>query len=443
MNKNQKTLKEKVSLSGVGLHTGHKVAVTFKPAEENSGIRFIRTDLSENVVIKAGPENVVTEERLPRCTSIRKGDAVIHTVEHLMGVLSGLGVDNLEVEINGDELPGMDGSGKDFLQAFKAVGFQEQKAAKKYFYIAEPIGIERNGASVFIVPADDLRISYTLNYDHPFLRAQFFSVTITEETFEKEVAPSRTFCLEEEAEKLREMGLGRGANYSNTLVVGEKGVKENTVRFENEFARHKVLDFIGDLYLMGMPLRGHVFAVKSGHSLNLEVLKQLIRQKEDSQSGRFVPDYNFIEGEEIDIQRIMKILPHRYPFLFVDRIVELEKGKRVVGIKNVTINDQFFQGHFPSRPMMPGVLMIEAMAQTAGIAVLSHANHLGKIAFFMGADKIKFRKVVVPGDQLVMEAEVIRDRSKTAMIQAKARVGGEIVAEAEMLFSFTDASYLD
>ena len=252
-----------------------------------------------------------------------------------------------------------------------------------------------------------------------------------------------TFCLEREAEELRKKGLGKGANYENTLVVGEHGVKENKLRFQDEFARHKVLDFIGDIYLLGMPIRAQAFAVKSGHALNMALLKKIYQQKMKYESKGIVPHYEVGDKKEIDIQGIMKILPHRYPFLLVDRVIELEKGKRAVGIKNVTANDSFFQGHFPTRPVMPGVLMIEAMAQTAGVAVLTNKEHLGKLAFFMAVDKVKFRRVVVPGDQLILEVKVLRDREKTTQIRAEARVGTEIVAEADMMFSFTDATYLD
>jgi len=236
------------------------------------------------------------------------------------------------------------------------------------------------------------------------------------------------------------MGLGKGADYTNTLIVGEKGVINNTLRYDDEFARHKVLDFIGDLFLLGGPIKGHVFAVKSGHSLNLGLLKKIYQQQKKNEDHQKIMSDNFDSAKSMDIHQIMKILPHRYPFLLVDRVVKIEKGKMAVGIKNVTITDNFFQGHFPSKPIMPGVLIIEALAQTAGMAVLTTDQHRGKVAFFMGADKVKFRKMVVPGDQLFLETEVIRDRLKTASIRGTAKVNGEVVAEAEMLFSFTDAA---
>lgn len=443
MSMKQKTIKTECQLSGVGLHTGCKVRMTCKPADENTGINFIRVDLSGRPVIKVDPLNIHIDTTMPRCTAIGEGRAVIYTVEHFMSVLCGLGISNLIIEIDARELPGLDGSGIEYLTALKNAGIVEQNAEAACFEIKEPLGVELNGCSIYMVPAGDFRISYTLDYNHPALRSQFFSAQITGGIYEREIAPCRTFCLENEADELRARGLGQGANYRNTLVVGKHGVIDNQVRFGDEFARHKVLDFIGDLYLLGMSIRGHVFAVKSGHTLNIELLRKILKQKEKYETKGKMPA-SLIKGQrEIDINGIMSILPHRYPFLLVDRVIEIVQGKRAVGIKNVTINEIFFQGHFPTRPVMPGVLMVEAMAQTAGVVILTNDLHRGKVAFFMAADKVKFRKVVNPGDQLLMEIEVVRDKSRTVQVKAQSKVEGEVVAEAEMLFSFTDASYLD
>lgn len=443
MAEQQKTIKNEFTLSGIGLHTGCKVTMRCLPAPAGSGISFIRVDAPHRPVIHVDPSNMHIDTGIPRCTSIGKDDMVIHTVEHFMSVLCGIGISNLTVEIDAFELPGLDGSGLDFLKAIKNAGIVEQGLLLQHFDIVEPVGVELNGCSIYVTPAPELKISYVLDYDNPLLRSQFFSTTITPEIFEQEIAPSRTFCLESEAEELKKTGLGKGASYDNTLVVGKNGVIKNTVRFSNEFARHKVLDFIGDLYLLGMRIRGHVFAVKSGHTLNMQLLKKIHEQQQRSQKKTSLAHFELGNRKEIDITGIMQILPHRYPFLLVDRVVDIECGKRGVGIKNVTINDNFFQGHFPSRPVMPGVLMVEAMAQTAGVVILTSEAHRGKVAFFLAVDKVKFRKVVVPGDQLIMEVNVIRDRPRTAQVSAVARLGDEVVAEAEMMFSFTDASYLD
>ena len=442
MSEHQATIKKEFTLSGVGLHTGNQVQVKFKPAPEDAGVNFIRMDLPHHPVLKANALNVLVDDSVPRCTTIGQGPMRIHTVEHLLSVLNGLGVDNIHIEVNGNELPGLDGSGIEFLKAIQKAGLVSQNASRRIFYVKEPLGVECNGCSIFIFPSSELRISYALDYDHPLLKSQFVSLKIDPQSYEREIAPCRTFCLEKEAKELQANGLGKGANFQNTLVVGSKGVIDNKVRFPDEFARHKILDFIGDLYLLGMPIRGHVFATKSGHTLNLRLLKAIVQQKDKYEISGKVASYDLKGKPVFEIQDIMKILPHRYPFLLVDRVMIAEHGKKAVGIKNVTINDNFFQGHFPTRPVMPGVMMVEAMAQAAGVVVLTNEAHRGKLAFFMAADQVKFRRVVVPGDQLVMEVDVLRDRSKTTQLRCIAKVGDEIACEAELVFSFTDASYL-
>ncbi|HOW35616.1 MAG TPA: UDP-3-O-acyl-N-acetylglucosamine deacetylase [Candidatus Omnitrophota bacterium] len=452
MSDSQKTIRKEVILKGVGLHTGSKTTVRLKPAEPNTGIRFVRVDLPGCPVIKAELSSLLPAG-VPRCTSIGTDGAAIHTVEHLTSVLCCLGVNNLIVEIDGNELPGLDGSANDYLKAVKDAGLVDQNEPRNLFEIREPVWVENGDASILIVPAADLKISYTLHYEKTAFNSQFLSLNVTPENFEREIAPSRTFCLEREAEELRKQGLGKGANYDNTLVITKDGgVKNNTLRFENEFVRHKVLDLLGDLFLLGFPIHGHIFAQKSGHTLNIALLKKIIEQKKKYDSSKALrepaavsaPEVKGVpsSGGELDIHQIMNILPHRYPFLFVDRVVSFEPGKRAVGVKNVTINDNFFQGHFPARPIMPGVLMVEAMAQVGGIAVLTGEQHKGQLAFFLSTDKVKFRKVVSPGDQLVIEAEVVRDKSRTAQIRAWAKVGEDVVSEAEIMISFVDESYL-
>lgn len=438
----QRTILKPFTLSGVGLHKGTHVNVHFKPAAANEGIRFIRVDLPAKPAIQLGEACVVSDPNITRCTAISNQDVMIVTVEHLTSVLWGVGIDNLIIEIDGDELPGLDGSGIEYLKAFKNAGILEQDAPKQSYRIQEPIGVSQDGASILITPADDFQISYTLSYDHPGLKSQYFSLVLDEASFEREIAPCRTFVLERETKALMAQGLGRGANHTNTLVVGDSGVLDNTLRFPDEFVRHKILDCIGDLFLLGFPIKGHIFATKSGHALNRQLLKKIAQQKKKYDSQGFIYQPEYVRGPEINIQQIMKILPHRYPFLLVDRVINLDPGKKAVGVKNVTINDSFFQGHFPSRPIMPGVLMVEAMAQTAGIVILTNPSHHGKLALFMAVDKIKFRKVVVPGDQIFLEVEIVRDRSRSALVKGVARVGGEVAAEAEIMLSFTDADYL-
>jgi len=440
---NQRTIKKYIVLKGVGLHTGDQVTLVFKPAGIDFGIKFTRVDLDNHPVLEADVTCIVSNPNIHRCTSIGKDGVIIHTVEHLLSVLYGLGISNLSIEINASEIPGLDGSGIEFLKAIETVGIVDQDKEVEEYAIKEPLGVEENGASIYIVPSEDFRISYVLDYDATFLKSQFVDMVITKDLFEREIALCRTFCLEEEASELIAKGLGKGANHENTLIVGKDGVRENKVHFSDEFARHKMLDLIGDLYLLGARIKGHIFAVKSGHALNGKLLKAISQQRKKYLRKSKIATFDCGDNKEIDISGIMKILPHRYPFLLVDRVIELEKGKRGIGIKNVSINDGFFQGHFPQRPVMPGVLMIEAMAQTAGVVILTNKSHEGKLAFFMAINDVKFRRVVSPGDQLIMEVNVVKCKSRIAQVKGYAKVQNEIVAEATMTFSFADDSYLD
>lgn len=437
----QKTIKSEAKLSGIGIHTGDQVKVKFLPAPTNNGITFVRVDLPKRPSIAATINNIVDVFRSPRRTSIGSGDAEIQTIEHLMAALCGLGIDNLVVEIDGEELPGLDGSAKPFFEALKQAGLEEQNAAKKFLHIRQPVWIEDNGTSLVILPDERFRVSYTLNYDHPKIGTQYANFVITDEIFEKEIAPSRTFCLQAEVDELRKQKLGKGANYENTLVVGEQGVIKNDLRFDNEFVRHKISDLIGDLYLLGANIKGHAIAVRSGHPLNIKLLHRLRLQEDRVKTGAIssTPDIPINPDFPLDINDIQRILPHRYPFLLIDRILDLEEDKRAVGIKNVTINDEFFLGHFPGRPVMPGVLIIEAMAQVVGVLMLSNPANHGKLAYFMSLDNAKFRKIVVPGDQLRLEAEVMKLKSKTGQAHTRALVDGKIVAEADLMFALVEA----
>lgn len=434
----QHTIKKKVDLRGKGLHTGKKVEMSFKPAPENTGIVFIRTDLPGSPQLRAEPESLLPSGSSLRRTSIGKGNVEIHTIEHVMAVFAGLNIDNIYVELDASEVGGFDGSGEVFLDALMRAGIKEQEAERKCFSLKEPIFVEEKDAMVAALPSSDFRVSYTLSYNHPLLRAQFLDVVVSPNEFRLQIASSRTFCLQEESDELRKQGLGKGANYDNTLVVGKQGVIKNRLRYEDEFVRHKVLDLIGDLYLLGMPVKGHIFAVKSGHSLNLKLLRRIHQQKERYSLGGISAGYQPVEGEQLDSRMIMKILPHRYPFLLVDKIVQMEKGKRAVGVKNVTINDYFFKGHFPGRPIMPGVLIVEAMAQVGGVMMLSPEENRGKLAYFMAVNNVKFRKTVVPGDVLVLEVRVGRIKSKTGQVHGKAFVDGKEVAEADLMFALVE-----
>jgi UDP-3-O-[3-hydroxymyristoyl] N-acetylglucosamine deacetylase/3-hydroxyacyl-[acyl-carrier-protein] dehydratase len=446
----QKTIKNSVTVSGIGLHTAQKVTVTIKPAPENLGIVFIRTDRPDKPQIKVGAATAVMDAKLTRCTAVEAQGVRVCTIEHLMAALHGLGIDNAAIELDAEELPGLDGSSLEFVNLLKKAGIEEQAAEKYVFTVQEAIVVANKTSTIVMVPHDQLNVSYTLDYDHPFLRSQFYTQAVDEDSFVSQLAGARTFCLESEVDAIRAHGLARGADYRNTLVMSDKGPVQNTLRFPNECARHKALDIVGDLFLLGYPVKGAVYATKSGHALNRALVKKIEAQRQ-KYAAAAAPANGLVpagmpdpQGRRVfNINDIMKILPHRYPFLFVDRVIEVEPGKKGIGIKNVTINDPFFQGHFPQKPVMPGVIMVEAMAQTAGVVVLTSGAHNGKVALFMSISDVKFRKVVYPGDQLLMFVEIIRDRERTAHVKGVARVGNEVAIEAEMTFSYIDTEYLN
>jgi UDP-3-O-[3-hydroxymyristoyl] N-acetylglucosamine deacetylase/3-hydroxyacyl-[acyl-carrier-protein] dehydratase len=430
----QRTIQKEVSLKGVGLHTANKVNLTFKPADIDAGINFVRTDLPGRPAVKATVDSLLSQSHCPRRTSIGREGIEIHTIEHLMAALAGLSIDNICIEIDNDEVPGLDGSSLNFLEILSKGGIREQDKRRRVYVIKEPIFVEEDGSALIAVPSQEFKISYTLNYNHPFLKSQYLEINFDEATFKNELSSSRTFCLENEAQDLQHQGLGMGANYENTLVVGERGVIKNKLRYQDEFVRHKILDLCGDLYILGEHLKGRIIALRSGHSLNLKLARKIDQQRKRYAIAGIGIDYRPREGEELGIETIMKILPHREPFLFVDKIISLERGRRATGVKNVTINDYFFKGHFPGKPVMPGVLIIEAMAQVGGVMMLSPEENRGKLAYFMSADNIKFRRTVVPGDQLILEVEAGKIKSRTGRVHARALANGKIVAEADLMF---------
>ena len=440
MSEPQRTIARDVSMQGLGIHTGEPVSVRVLPAPPDTGIVFVRTDLPHRPFIPVNSAEAVDVDKSIRRTTLSKDGVMIQTVEHFMASLWGAGIDNAYVEVTNHEMPGLDGSAIQFLQQFKAAGTVEQPVPRRYFSLREPVFVEEGESSIIVFPDRTLRVSYILNYTtHPLLKSQFVSYTLNgSASFEESIAPARTFCLQDEAERLRAAGFGKGATFENTLVLGEAGVINNTLRFEDEFARHKILDLLGDLYLLGSHLRAHVVAIKSGHPLNVKLVKKLGQALEQWRLGALQSHTSEVMvGPQLDITQIEKILPHRYPFLLVDRVIELADS-RAVGIKCVTINDYFFRGHFPGRPVMPGVLIIEAMAQVGGIILLNKPENKGKFAYFMAVDKVKFRKPVVPGDVLVLEAELGKLRTRTGQLTARALVDGKVVCEGELMFALAD-----
>jgi len=417
----QRTIKNVVSFKGVGLHMGKEVTMTLEPAPVNSGIVFERKDLPGSPQIRARVDKVISNMR---GTSIGEGEVKVYTVEHILAALSGLKIDNVIIKMDGEEVPAADGSALPFVELIKKAQIEEQKAPRSFFKVKEPFWLEEGNKRVMVLPDDKLKITYVVDFPHSPLKTQFAEFIIDEEAFIREIAPSRTFGFMEEVEELRKKGLIQGGSLENAVVIDKNGIlNKKGLRFPNEPVRHKILDLLGDLYLLGEPIQAHILAIKSGHSFNIKLAQKLDSLRKEVK-----------EKVVLDVNAIQRILPHRYPFLLVDKIIEMGE-REIVGIKNVTINEPFFNGHFPGHPVMPAALIIEAMAQVAGVYLLNKSENQGKLAYFAGIDKARFRRPVVPGDQLVTRVKILNLRRNTGKVEAVSTVSGKKVAEAIFIFS--------
>ncbi|MCX7930789.1 MAG: bifunctional UDP-3-O-[3-hydroxymyristoyl] N-acetylglucosamine deacetylase/3-hydroxyacyl-ACP dehydratase [Chlorobi bacterium] len=461
----QRTISGPVSFSGVGLHTGNSSTITFLPAPEHYGYRFVRTDIPNSPEIPALTDYVTD---IARGTTISLDGVSVHTVEHVLAALVGLQIDNCRMELTANEPPVGDGSALPFVEALQKTRIIEQSAPREYLVFDQPIRYtnEEKGVDLVALPNDDYRVTVMIDYNNPALGSQHTGLFNLEKEFVTEFAPARTFCFLHEVEMLWDQGLIRGGNLDNAIVIvdrdmqsdqlhtllcklgiehnvvlGSNGILNNTkLRFKNEPARHKLLDLMGDLALVGVPMKAQILAARPGHASNIEFARKIRKHYEQKRLlRRYQPKR--ADGAVLDINAILKIMPHRFPFLMVDRIVEFDSERnRIVGIKNVTINEPFFPGHFPVRPVMPGVLILEAMAQVGCILLLNVDGmyDTDKLVFFMGINNAKFRKPVIPGDQLVLDVVMTGKRFNTIALHAKAFVGEQLVAEADLQAAVVD-----
>jgi UDP-3-O-[3-hydroxymyristoyl] N-acetylglucosamine deacetylase / 3-hydroxyacyl-[acyl-carrier-protein] dehydratase len=441
MSTKQRTIRKERSIKGKSLHTGEDVSLTIKPAELGTGFVFRRIDLFGKPEINPVSSNVTD---LVRSTTISNGNAKVHTIEHVLSALTGCGIDNAIIELDASEPPILDGSARPFVNLIMEAEPIDQEEDREYYILPEPLSVTSGNRSMIALPYDGFRITCT-SADDRGSHVQHLSIDIDPETFVAQIAPARTFTVYEDIEELLKLGKIQGGSLDSAIVIkGDKILSKEPLRFEDEFVRHKILDIVGDLALLGKPIKAHIIAVRPGHALNSDLTKKIVERRESKGKVVSLKKENksvvLPDETQLDVRRILDVLPHRFPFVMIDRVISIEGDKVLVGIKNVTINEPFFTGHFPGHPVMPGVLQLEAMAQAAGILLLRRSSSEGKVAFFMSADKVKFRKPVVPGDQLVITATLEKVRgNKLATASVACTVNEKAVSSANLMFSIVDA----
>ena len=428
----QHTIARPVTLNSRGLFGGREVTATFEPAPSDHGIVFARSDLGGQQI----PALIDHVMRQDRRTSLCSGEVVVETCEHCLSALAALEIDNVLIRLDGPELPGGDGCAGPFFDILARAGLADEGVRRDRLKITEPVVVRDGDAVLAAVPCDDpaMHVLYELDYgaDSPIAQ-QVLSYDCSNGIYETQLAQARTFLLEQEARAFKEAGFGPHLTEKDLLIIGTDGPVDNEYRYKDEPVRHKVVDLIGDLYLLGSPIQGRIIAHRSGHALNHTLVRALRRRYRARQLQRLA------QGDAvIDIRELLRIMPHRYPMMLVDRVIEIDGSRRIVGIKNVTINEPFFQGHYPTTPVMPGVLLVEAIAQLSAVLIAQELEHTGKIGFMMSLDRVKLRRPVTPGDQLILEAQTIRIRSRIAHVRGKAWVGEELAAEAEVKFMLVD-----
>ena len=432
----QTTLANEASLTGVSLHTGKEVRVTLKPAAAGTGYLFKRLDLPDEPTVRPHVDHVKNTER---ATTIGEGSVKVQTVEHLLSALRGMEIDNALIELTSNEAPIADGSAWPYVQLIEKAGTAALNMPRAHFEVKTPLIAEgKDGAYVAAFPYNGFKISCT-NANHTGRFTQYMSLEITPEMYAREIARARTFVFYDEIEPLLSKGLIQGGSLANAVVIqGENVVSQESMRFQDEFVRHKILDIVGDLALFPMPLKAHIVAAKPGHALNVD-LTRLLAKAHRRYLSQLMPMEYIPTGEgALDIRQIMNILPHRYPLIMLDRVLHFEGDMKAMACKNVTINEPYFQGHFPGHPVMPGIFQVEAMAQLASILLLRNAENSGKLGYFMSMDKVKFRKPVVPGDMLMVSVELTKYKGRIGKASGQCLVNGEVVSEGELMFAVID-----